>query len=198
MIGRLTGHIEPISLDEVIVDVDGVGYQVNVPSGTVGRVPTDEEATLKIYTKVRDDAIELFGFASDSEKDLFEEIISISRMGPKLALSMLSAMSPAEIARNVNQSNTEAFKEISGIGKKTAKRLVLELADRIEDVDITQGATASLDTEQDQEMKDDLKSALKNLGYDSSTINSVIKNMHDEIEDASSLEPLVRKALELM
>jgi Holliday junction DNA helicase RuvA len=134
MIGRLTGHI----VDEgdgtaVVVDVGGVGYEVTVPLGTRGRLgaPDGAAVTLHVHTHVREDALQLFGFASFDEREAFRVLISISNVGPKLALAVLGALSVHELAATVARGDASKLTAIPGVGKKTAERLVLELKGKL-------------------------------------------------------------------
>jgi Holliday junction DNA helicase RuvA len=134
MIGRLTGKVAHQAADgTVIVDVGGVGYEVLVPLGTVGRVSVDpdEVATLWVHTHAREDALLLFGFASESEREAFRTLIGVSGVGPKTALAVLSALPADELQRAIQAKDLGRLTRISGIGKKTAERLVLELRDKL-------------------------------------------------------------------
>lgn len=200
MIGRLTGQITSVGLKQVIVDVHGVGYDVAVPAGTVGRLDEDDgdqTQTLEIYTAVRDDSISLYGFASAREKKIFEQITSISRIGPKLGLGLLSQMRPDDIIRHTRSENEAAFTEVSGIGDKTAKRLVLELHSKLDKMEIqgqAPGGAATLGEERRRE----LRSALQNLGYDNRAITQATKHLESELSEDRELETLVRKALDIL
>lgn len=133
MIGRLTGIIVDPGLDGAcVIDVAGVGYEVHVPLGTVGRLPqAPERATLHIHTQLREDALTLFGFATLQDRAAFRTVISVAGIGPKLALAILSAMSATELADAINRGDRNRFKGVSGVGKKLVERLVLELKDKL-------------------------------------------------------------------
>jgi Holliday junction DNA helicase RuvA len=134
LIGRLTGRIVEDAEDGVLlVDVSGVGYEVTAPLGTRGRLGLDPTAivTLFIHTHVREDALSLFGFASSYERETFRVLIGISNVGPKLALSVLSAVSVDELAQAVARGETSRLVAIPGVGKKTAERLLLELKGKL-------------------------------------------------------------------
>ena len=134
MIGRLTGRVVADEADGVIVvDVNGVGYDVLAPLGTIGRAATDEHqrVTLFVHTHVREDALSLFGFASDGDRLAFRTLIGVSNVGPKTAIAVLSALPASELARAIASKDIGALTSIPGIGKKTAERLLLELRDKL-------------------------------------------------------------------
>src|SRR3954471_6600235 len=133
MIGRLTGI--PLSDEDgaLVIDVHGVGYEVSAPLGTAGRAARDAEGRVTIYvhTHVREDALMLFGFAMESERHAFRTLIGVSNVGPKTALAVLSALPAADLARAIAAKDVARLTAISGVGKKTAERLVLELRDKL-------------------------------------------------------------------
>jgi holliday junction DNA helicase RuvA len=133
VIGRLTGSIVEQAPDGAcVVDVLGVGYEVFVPLGALGRLPgAPERVTLFVHTQVREDAITLYGFPSGEERAAFRTLTSVTGIGPKLALGILSSMTVGELARAVQHDDKGAFKGVSGVGKKLVERLVLELKDKL-------------------------------------------------------------------
>lgn len=133
MIAYLRGNLFQRTADAVIIDVNGVGYRARVPASTLERIDDiGAEIALHIHTHVREDDISLFGFATQDELDLFEMLLSVSGIGPKVALGILSSASPNEIRSAIASGNLEILSGIKGIGKKTAQRLVLELKGKIE------------------------------------------------------------------
>lgn len=137
MIGRLEGRIiEGGDATSVIVDVAGVGYEVTLPLGTLGRAGATAAGTvvLSIHTNVREDALELYGFASTAERTVFRTLLGIPNVGPKLALSILSSVAIDELAMAVVRGDAAKLTAIPGVGKKTAQRLVLELKDKLDGV----------------------------------------------------------------
>jgi len=197
MIGRLKGELETLALDRVLVDVSGVGYEVSVPAGLSGRLPDDGEVTLYVHTNVRDDAIDLYGFESRAERRLFERLTSVSGVGPKTALRIVSELRPPEIVKAVRSNSTDAFETVKGIGEKTAQRLILDLKDSLNDLEFDELAPPE-DREEEDEHVADLRSALANFGYDSGTIDDVVAQMRDEIGEADEMEPLLRQALDML
>ena len=173
MIRLLRGTLAGKSPSRIIVDVGGVGYDVQVPLSTF-YVLGDEGAnvSLRIHTHVREDVIALFGFASGIEHDLFERLIAINGIGPKLALAVLSGIEPAELIRAVRQHDVARLTAIPGVGKKTAERIGLELKDRLpaESSDVMAAPSSPRD-----QLKDDLLSALLNLGYQRNVAEKAIE-----------------------
>ncbi len=201
MIARLTGHLHPLGIDEVVLDVGGVGYQVHVPVGTAGRVRPREDGRvmLYVYTAVREDAIQLFGFATEQEKAVYKKLISVSGVGPKLGLSVLSDLSVNEVVGAVRANDFPTFTRVTGIGKKTAQRLVLELSNAFDDLPAHLELAPGVLTHRDDEgALADLRSALANLEYKPATIDHVLAQF-DPVESADDdLDTLLRRALKLL
>jgi Holliday junction DNA helicase RuvA len=165
MIAVLRGSLLEKSANRLIIDVGGVGYDVLVPLSTFYELgDAGTRVTLRIHTHVREDLIALYGFATRLEQDLFERLIAISGVGPKLALAVLSGIEPNELIRAVRVQDVARLTAIPGIGKKTAERIGLELKDRLPASLPTVDPTAPVVTPADQ-LRDDLVSALLNLGY---------------------------------
>jgi len=133
MIGRLTGQVVTDGLDGVVLDVGGVGYEVAVPLGTMGRVRPDEvgHVTLWVHTHVREDALALYGFADEADRSAFRALLGVSNVGPKIAVAVLGALPAADLSRAIARQDLAALKGISGVGKKIAERLMLELRDKL-------------------------------------------------------------------
>ena len=164
MIARLKGTLVEKAPNRLTVDVGGVGYDVLVPLSTFYGIGEPGAAVaLRIHTHVREDVIALYGFASALEQDLFERLISISGIGPKLALAVLSGIDPGELVRAIRTQDVARLTRIPGVGKKTAERIGLELKDRLPlagaDAGQAEGPAAPDD------LRSDLLSALTNLGY---------------------------------
>src|SRR5215204_2455470 len=165
MIAVLKGSIAEKTPSRVIVDVAGVGYDVLVPLSTFYVLGEPGAAvTLRIHTHVREDLIALYGFVTRLEQDLFERLISISGIGPKLALAVLSGIEPADLIRAIRTQDVVRLTAIPGVGKKTAERIGLELKDRLPQPAVTTGRVPPSASPQDQ-LREDLLSALLNLGY---------------------------------
>lgn len=164
MIAHLRGRLLEKHPNRVIVDVHGVGYDVHVPLSTFYELgEADAEAALRVHTHVREDALVLYGFATALELQLFERLIGVSGIGPKLALAVLSGIEPNELVAAIRQANVARLTAIPGVGKKTAERIGLELKDKmatfLPDAAMSPAAAAS------ETLKTDVLSALMNLGY---------------------------------
>ena len=163
MIAHLRGRILDKQPNRIVVDVAGVGYDVSVPLSTFyGLGDTGSEIALRIHTHVREDALLLYGFATRLEQDLFERLIAISGIGPKVALAVLSGIEPAELIRAIERGDLARLTAIPGVGKKTSERIVLELKDRLPKI---APAPAAGDALPPSTLRDDVLSALMNLGY---------------------------------
>ena len=164
MIGFLRGQILRKGPQQVVVDVGGVGYRVTIPVSTFCRLGDEgAEVRLLVHTHVREDALALFGFLSVPEQALFERLIDVSGVGPKLAINILSGIEAPELVSALRNGDVVRLTRIPGVGKKTAERLVLELRDKMPALAAT-GAETPAPAPPDA-MKDDIVSALANLGY---------------------------------
>lgn len=199
MIGRLTGRVVAETATGIVLDVGGVGYELTVPLGTLGRAPRSEAGvvTLMVHTHVREDDISLFGFASEPDRAAFRTLIGVSSVGPRTALAVLSALPAGELARAIAQKNTALLTKISGVGKKTAERLVLELRDKLPVVPgATAGATASPAAGGGTNGAL-LLGALTRMGYRPSEAERAIAALEGRV-DAGSIEELLREALAIL
>ena len=195
MIGRLTGTLTEKRLQRLIVDVGGVGYDVTVPLSTMYALgDLGSRVELRIYTHVREDALHLFGFATALEQTLFERLISVSGIGPKVALAILSGIEPAELTRAIRTSDVARLTRIPGVGKKTAERVVLELKDRLPQPAVSEPAAPG---GPDDDVRADLLSALANLGYQRGSIEKTVDKVLHAAEDRA-FEPLLRSTLRLL
>jgi Holliday junction DNA helicase RuvA len=164
VIANLRGRILEKRPNRLVIDAGGVGYDVSVPLSTFyGLGEPGHETALRIHTHVREDALSLYGFATRLEQDLFERLIGISGIGPKLAISVLSGLEPPTLIRAIGQSDVARLTSIPGVGKKTAERIVLELKDRLPGGGAGDAPGDGLAGE--PVLRDDLLSALINLGY---------------------------------
>jgi Holliday junction DNA helicase RuvA len=198
MIGSLRGTLAGKSPSRITIDVGGVGYVVHVPLSTF-YVLGDEGSTvsLRIHTHVREDAIALFGFATALELDLFERLIAIGGIGPKLALAVLSGIEPADLIKAVRLQDVARLTAIPGVGKKTAERIGLELKDRLpaalQAVDTGRQAVSPRD-----QLHDDLLSALLNLGYQRAVAEKAIETGLDDGAEAGFEQALKATLRRLM
>ena len=166
MIAQLRGRILEKHPNRVIVDVNGVGYEVSVPLSTfyvLGDAGAD--VALRTHTHVREDALALYGFATPLEQELFERLIGVSGIGPKVALAVLSGIEPLELIRAIERGDLARLTAIPGVGKKTAERIVLELKDRLPRPQVAAVAIGDDAAAAPSALHDDVLSALVNLGY---------------------------------
>jgi Holliday junction DNA helicase RuvA len=188
MIGFLRGRVLEKEPNRIIVDVQGVGYEVLVPLSTYYEVGEDgSEVALRIHTHVREDVLQLYGFRTALEQQLFERLIGISGIGPKLAVAVLSGIETRELVTAVQRGDVARLTRVPGVGKKTSERIVLELKDRLASVaapvDVPAGEPAG-------RLRDDLVSALQNLGYHRPLAEKAIETVF-----ASGDEPTFEQAL---
>ena len=193
MIAFLRGRVLEKQPNRLIVDVAGVGYDVAVPLSTF-YVAGDPgvEISLRVHTHVREDQLALFGFATPLEQTVFERLIAISGIGPKLALAVLSGLEPRELVTAIQRGDVGRLTSIPGVGKKTAERIVLELRERLPKALESVGsapAVAPVDR-----LRDDLLSALTNLGYHRHAIDRVLDKHFAEVGDRT-FEDLLRSSL---
>jgi Holliday junction DNA helicase RuvA len=193
MIGQLRGRLAEKRPNQVLVDVGGVGYLVQVPLSTyaaLGELHT--EVTLLIHTHVREDALALYGFVSAREKHFFEMLLSASGVGPTLALKILSGMSVEELVPAIRGSDLVRLTKIPGVGRKTAERMVVELKDRLEIVAIEADRPAAASP---AGVEADVISALVNLGYDGRTAEGAVGDAK-RAAGTANFEKLLRAALQ--
>jgi len=193
MIGQLRGRLAEKRPNQVLVDVGGVGYVVQVPLSTyaaLGELHT--EVNLLIHTHVREDALALYGFVSAREKHFFEMLLSASGVGPTLALKILSGMSVEELVPAIRGSDLARLTRIPGVGRKTAERMVVELKDKLEAVAVE---TEKLAASSPAGIEADVISALVNLGYEGRAAETAVGDAKREA-GASNFEKLLRGALQ--
>lgn len=197
MIARLTGTVLEKSGDAAVLDVQGVGYRVHLSQQSMGKLPPEgARAQLRCYTHVREDALQLFGFLTSEEEELFHLLISVSGVGPKLGLNILSGMPATELATAILHGEIARLTRIPGVGKKTAERLILELKDRIR----TSGLAAVRPSQPPPAGSPDaaLLSALMNLGYRPATAERTAESVRRNLGPAAPLEDQLREALRLI
>ena len=198
MIALLTGQLVQRAPDQIIIDVGGVGYQLHIPLSTFYRLPESGLVSLQVFTNVKEDAITLFGFYTTAEKDLFSLLISVSGVGPKLGITILSHISPEELALALSQGDVTRLTAIPGIGKKSSERLVLELQEKACAYAMTAALTlpaapplGSVDSHHQ-----DALSALVNLGYKESLAKQALKKLQPAAD--APLEQILKAALQIL
>jgi len=193
MIGQLRGRLAEKRPNQVLVDVGGVGYLVQVPLSTYGALgELHTEVTLLIHTHVREDALALYGFVSAREKHFFEMLLSASGVGPTLALKILSGMSVEELVPAIRGSDLARLTRIPGVGRKTAERMVVELKDKLEALAVETEKPAPSSP---AGIEADVVSALVNLGYDGRAAETAVAEARREA-GAANFEKLLRGALQ--
>jgi Holliday junction DNA helicase RuvA len=196
MIASLTGILRFKSPGHITVDVNGVGYRVFIPLSTFYELADEgSPVALNVFTAVREDAIHLYGFRTPEEKQLFELLLSVNGIGPKLAINLLSGVSSADFIRAVFTEDRQTLTKIPGVGKKMAERMILELRDRVvklapQETREEARAESSLDA-----VREDALSALVNLGYKKSTAKTVVDRILDDPAGGLALETILKRAL---
>ncbi len=200
MIGRLKGTIVDKNAPQIVIDVNGVGYEVETPLPTFCRVVLGESAMLWTHLVVREDAQLLYGFSDKDERALFRLLLKVSGVGPKMALGLLSGMEPMAFLRCIEKEDITTLTKIPGVGKKTAERLLIELRDRIKELNPYASATPSTQTERLNLMTElspiaEAEQALISLGYkplEAQRAVAGVKNLHEDTAN------LIRAALKAM
>lgn len=197
MIAFVSGPIASKMPESVVVQAGGLGYRLLVPSSTHQRLPAEgEEVHLHTFLNVREDAMELFGFATEAERDVFETLRSVSGIGPKLALASLSALSPGELRAAVMDEDAGRLTDISGVGKKTAQRMIVELGDKLQDVDTGgTGALSGGDSEAKRAARADALSALEEMGLSTAEAERALRKALRDDAGVQDSGELVRRAL---
>jgi len=196
MIAHLNGKLLSKSPQSVVVDTAGVGYHIHVPLSTFYQLPDEmETVSLHVYTHVREDMLQLFGFQTETEKEIFLLLISVSGIGPKLALNILSGIEIAELLSAIVSADSERISAIPGVGKKTSQRITLELREKVSD--IAEGIEVRPREKvqiRNKEIFDDALSALINLGYPSKSAKVILENVLRNDNDIN-LDTLLKEAL---
>ncbi len=189
MIGYLRGTIIKKQADKVILDVQGVGYSVGIPLSTFLRLQdTGDPVELYIYTHVTDSSMALFGFSEEADKELFLKLISISGIGPKIALNILSGIEVSDLEDAIRQSDIARISLVPGIGKKTAMRIALELQEKLIEKEKVLLAGQSRE-------KEDLISALMNMGFKRKEVEKIVDATLRELKRDAGFEILLRESL---
>ncbi len=188
MIEHLRGVLQYKSPAFIVIETGGIGYKISLPLSSYGLLPREgDEIKINTYLHCREDGLSLYGFLNQEERDFFLLLISISKIGPKSALRMLSSISPSEFKKAIKREDLTTLTDIPGIGKKTAQRLILELKERVAEEEIIEGG--------DEELVKDALSALFSLGYTRNEARKAIKEAIDSSKEELDLASLIKKAL---
>jgi Holliday junction DNA helicase, RuvA subunit len=191
MIGFITGNIISAKPTQLLVDVNGVGYLCNISINTFEKISNQKCVSLFIHTHVKEDSITLFGFYTESEKTMFELLISVSGVGPKIALSILSGIQIDDLKNAILWADSSRISAVPGIGRKTAERLILELKNKVNQVNEEDGNKLPFS------MKNEAVMALSTLGYNNKLAEKVVRDIL-LAEPNALLEELIKKALSFL
>ena len=194
MIDQISGKIISINDNYVVLAVGGLGIKVNISANFASKLVNEDLITLVTYLNVREDALDLYGFKNDSERNLFLMLISISGIGPKLAVSILSGVELEELKSTILSGDIKSLTSIPGVGAKTAKRIIIELKDKL-----SKTTTTELGFEENfgSKISKDVLSALVGLGYSESMATEVIKKINPASSD-KSIESLIKESLKIL
>ena len=189
MIEHLRGVLQYKSPAFIVIETGGIGYKISLPLSSYGLLPAEgDEIKINTYLHCREDGLSLYGFLNQEERDFFLLLISISKIGPKSALRMLSSISPSEFKKAIKRGDLTTLTDIPGIGKKTAQRLILELKEKIaEEEEIIEGG--------DEELARDALSALLSLGYTRNEARKAIREVIESSKEEIDLASLIKEAL---
>ena len=189
MIGRIRGQLIDKRPGQLIVDVNGIGYQIFITTSTYSSVPdVGAEVILEIHTHVREDAIQLYGFAIPQERTVFERLTQISGIGPRLALTILSGSSVDDLISFIKKGDLARLTSIPGVGKKTGQRILLELKDKLKDFSANEEKTGS---------ESDVISAMENLGYNRTMIEGAMRRLMEGATDPG-FDELFKRTLQIL
>lgn len=200
MINYVKGIIDELTPAEVTIECHGVGYLLNISLNTYSALQGKSEARLYVYENIREDAWVLFGFATQQERQLFLQLISVSGIGGNTARTILSAYSPAELCDIIMQGNDKMLKTVKGLGTKTAQRIIVELHDKVATLGITPTAATSSDANEpslNKQVHDDAIDALRALGYPPAPVTKVVRAILKEEPDAT-VERVIKMAFKML
>lgn len=194
----VAGTLASKEADRVVIDVGGIGYRCRVPDSLLQSLPeVGEDVKLYTHLHVREDAQELFGFSRQAEREFFEVLMGVSGIGPRLALSALGAYRPGELQEALVRGDTGVLTEISGVGRKTAERMIVDLRDEVAELDLGETGTASSSSGGiAPDTREDARDALVSLGLSRSDAERSLRKALREGEEVESADELVRRALQ--
>ena len=202
MFEYIRGILENAEIEMAVIDVGGVGYEIAIPLSTFEALPKKGK-TVKLFTHfhVREDTQKLFGFLTEAERDVFRKLITISKVGPKVALNVLSGLSIKDIVYSVQTQDASRLKAISGIGPKTAQRLVMELKGKLDVCDVDVSAPLKKGEKRavpDISIRNDAYAALISLGYNESQVISSLTRVEQAVDKDAPVEEWIKKALQVI
>ncbi len=190
MYAFIRGRVDEIAADRAVIDANGVGYELNCSKHTLSKLTVGTEAKLFSHLHLAEGVMALYGFSSDTERQMFRRLLSVTRVGPKLALSVLSVLTPADVAAAIVTDNAAAFDRVPGMGRKTAQRVLLELKEKVATEEMLEtGLPAS--AAEPSDMRAEAVAALVGLGYDGVIASRAVS----AVENAATVEELLTKAL---
>lgn len=192
MIAKLKGTVDEIQPTQLILDVNGVGYDLTIPFSTYEKIKAGETVTLSVYTMHREEQFRLFGFYTRVERDLFIALINVSGIGPSMAISLLSGMAPDRLIDAVKNSNLQALTRIPGIGKTKAEKLVFELKRKLPRLELIAGPASEIDSS-----SSDAIQALVSLGFSENDSSKCVAELVSKNSDIS-LEEIIKEALKIL
>lgn len=196
MYAYISGKLADKRPTEAVIDVNGVGYRLHIPTSTFERLPaTGQNVTLHTHHHVREDAILLYGFISVSERRVFEVMLGVTGIGPRLALAALSAMRPAELREHVIHGETAMLTRIPGVGRKTAERLIIELRDRFADMEPVEDGVSFAGADDRRGARSDALAALESLGFSRAAAEKSLHKVLKDHPEVQAAEDLIRLAL---
>ena len=197
MIGFLRGKVEYISMDYCLLDVGGVGYRVFVSGNTRSQLKNGQETMLYTYLNVREDAMLLYGFLTQAEYELFQLLITVSGIGPKVAMGIIGAITPEALSQAVQNKNVKALTALPGIGKKSAERMILELKDKLhfsDDGEFTETGTGIVSGEIGDDIYSEAMAALLALGYSQGEVSEVFSSF-GSLDQEADVQMVIKMAL---
>ena len=197
MIEYVRGTLEELTPAMAVVDCGGVGYGLNISLGTFSAIQGKKEVKLFVYEVIREDAYQLWGFATKGERELFLQLTSVSGIGAAMARMILSAFTPAELVEVISTGNDRALKSVKGIGPKAAQRVIVDLKDKIMGLDIAPSGTSSVAPQVNQEVQQEAVAALTMLGFSPAPSAKVVTKLLSEEPDLP-VEQIIKKALKML
>lgn len=194
MYAYIKGYVEDVALDHTVIEAAGVGYEIYCSSMTLKTLLVGSTGKLYTYLHLADGVQALYGFSNLEEKEMFRKLIGVTRVGPKLAIATLSVMTPQDIRAAIMTDNPSAFDRVSGMGRKTAQRVILELAGLVKDEPSAVKSTEASPAAELNNMRTEAVAALTSLGYDGLSASRAVA----AVQDAGSIEDLITKALRSM